>query len=125
MPVLEDYYRILQVHYLAEPEVIESAYRRLAKKYHPDVNRTAGAELRMKKINEAYDTLRDNIKRRAYDAERHYPGDAPRPEPPRPASYERPASAGHSGARRGRRGDALPAGSQGGFNALFCLSQDG
>lgn len=49
MPVLEDFYRILQVHYLAEPEVIESAYRRLAKKYHPDVNKTAGAELRMKK----------------------------------------------------------------------------
>lgn len=35
----EDYYRILQVHYLAEPEIIESAYKRLAKKYHPDVNK--------------------------------------------------------------------------------------
>lgn len=70
MPILEDYYRILQVHFLAEPEVIESAYKRLAKKYHPDVNNTMGADARMKKINEAYETLRDIAKKRAYDAQR-------------------------------------------------------
>lgn len=67
MPILEDYYRILQVHFLAEPEVIESAYKRLAKKYHPDVNKAAGADSRMKKINEAYETLRNPEKRSAYD----------------------------------------------------------
>ncbi len=67
MPILEDYYRILQVHFLAEPEVIESAYKRLAKKYHPDVNTAAGSDSRMKKINEAYETLSDIGKRRAYD----------------------------------------------------------
>jgi diguanylate cyclase (GGDEF)-like protein len=78
MAVLFDYYAILQVHFLAEPEVIESAYKRLAKKYHPDVNRAAGADARMQKINEAYETLRDAAKRRAYDATRVRP-----PEPPR------------------------------------------
>ncbi len=70
MAVLYDYYAILQVHFLAEPEVIESAYKRLARKYHPDVNKSAGAEARMQKINEAYETLRDAAKRRAYDATR-------------------------------------------------------
>lgn len=68
MAILNDYYAILQVHYLAEPEVIESAYKRLAKKYHPDVNKSAGSDARMKKINEAYETLRDASRRRAYDA---------------------------------------------------------
>lgn len=68
MAIIEDYYRILQVHFLAEPEVIESAYKRLAKKYHPDVNKAAGSDARMKKINEAYETLSDSGKRRAYDA---------------------------------------------------------
>jgi diguanylate cyclase (GGDEF)-like protein len=70
MLVLEDYYRVLQVHYLAEPEVIESAYKRLAKKYHPDLNKAAGSDARMKKINEAYDILKDAEKRKLYDAER-------------------------------------------------------
>jgi diguanylate cyclase (GGDEF)-like protein len=82
MPVWEDYYRVLQVHYLAEPEVIESAYKRLAKKYHPDLNKSAGADARMKKINEAYDTLKDAGKRKAYDDERL--------KRPSVSSYEQP-----------------------------------
>jgi diguanylate cyclase (GGDEF)-like protein len=81
MPILEDYYRILQVHFLAEPEVIESAYKRLAKKYHPDVNKSAGSDARMKKINEAYETLSDASKRRVYDAQRDRRPEMPRPEP--------------------------------------------
>lgn len=85
MAILEDYYTILQVHFLAEPEVIESAYKRLAKKYHPDVNKAFGSEHRMKKINEAYETLSDHEKRKAYDAQRTY-----RPEPPRYTSYNKP-----------------------------------
>jgi diguanylate cyclase (GGDEF)-like protein len=64
---LEDYYRILQVHHLAEPEVIEGAYRRLAKKYHPDVNKSQGAEDILKRINRAYEELHDPGKRRQYD----------------------------------------------------------
>jgi diguanylate cyclase (GGDEF)-like protein len=91
MPILEDYYAILQVHYLAEPEVIESAYRRLARKYHPDVNKSPGAESRMKKINEAYETLSDQAKRRAYDTARAGFFRPPRPSPPPgPAAYSPP-----------------------------------
>lgn len=81
MAFLNDYYAILQVHVLAEPEVIESAYKRLARKYHPDVNNAAGADARMKKINEAYETLRDASKRRTYDAERSRRPEATRPAP--------------------------------------------
>lgn len=90
MAVLDDYYSILQVHFLAEPEVIESAYKRLARKYHPDVNKSAGAESRMKKINEAYATLSDATKRRLYDAQRIRRPEPPRYEAPRAAAYERP-----------------------------------
>jgi curved DNA-binding protein len=64
-----DYYRILQVHSLAEPEVIESAYKRLARKYHPDVNKAKDAENRMKQINEAYEVLKDPDKRKQFDAQ--------------------------------------------------------
>jgi diguanylate cyclase (GGDEF)-like protein len=96
MAILEDYYRILQVHYLAEPEVIESAYKRLAKKYHPDVNKMAGSEVRMKKINEAYETLSDGTKRRAYDAQRSFKPETPRPAYPNAASYQ--AASQRSGA---------------------------
>lgn len=89
MPILDDYYRILQVHFLAEPEVIESAYKRLAKKYHPDVSKAFGADARMKKINEAYETLRDTARRRAYDATR---GTRPT-NPPTPPAQEKAAPA--------------------------------
>lgn len=64
-----DYYSILQVHTDAEQEIIVAAYRRLARKYHPDVNRMSDATLRMQKINEAYDVLADSEKRRLYDQE--------------------------------------------------------
>jgi Fe-S protein assembly co-chaperone HscB len=62
----EDYYKILQVHFMAEPEIIKSAYIRLSKKYHPDVNKSADAEKKMQKINEAYDTLKDPSMRAQY-----------------------------------------------------------
>ncbi len=70
MDVLEDYYEILQVHPLAEPEVIEAAYKKLAQKYHPDVNRATTAAAKMKKINEAHEILSDFPRRREYDAKR-------------------------------------------------------
>lgn len=67
MHPFEDYYEILQVHFRAEPEVIEAAYKKLAQKYHPDVNKSSIAAERMKKINTAHDILRDPAKRRDYD----------------------------------------------------------
>lgn len=62
----EDYYRILQVHYLAEQDVIESAYRRLCRKYHPDVNHSPDAEEKMKAINRAYEVISNPVTRKQY-----------------------------------------------------------
>lgn len=66
MANFEDYYEILQVSPSAEPEVIEAAYRKLAQKYHPDVNKSPSAADRMRKINIAHDELCDPIRRERY-----------------------------------------------------------
>jgi hypothetical protein len=60
-------YEILQVDPRAEPEVLEAAFRRLARKYHPDVSSTNGSVERMKELNAAYQVLRDPAKRADYD----------------------------------------------------------
>lgn len=65
-----DYYAILQVHPQAEQEVIDAAYRRLAAKYHPDVNKAPDAGEKMKQLNAAYEVLSDPVKRAAYAAAR-------------------------------------------------------
>ena len=75
-----DYYAILQVAPRADPEVIDAAYRKLAAKHHPDVNRRADATARMQQINEAHHTLSDPELRAAYDGRRSRA--APRKEPP-------------------------------------------
>lgn len=62
-----DYYKILQVHPTATKEVIDAAYRKLASKYHPDVNDSAEAIDQMKLLNEAYEVLSDPSKRSVYD----------------------------------------------------------
>jgi len=63
----KDYYKILGVDRNASEKEIKQAYRRLARKYHPDVNKSPGAEERFKEINEAYQVLSDPEKRRKYD----------------------------------------------------------
>jgi curved DNA-binding protein len=63
----QDYYKILGVPRNAEDAEIKKAYRKLARKYHPDVNTAADAEDKFKEVNEAYDVLRDKEKRKAYD----------------------------------------------------------
>lgn len=65
-----DYYVVLQVDPRAESEVIEAAYRRLAAKYHPDVNHSPEALQRMKLLNVAYETLSNSDRRKAYDISR-------------------------------------------------------
>jgi len=65
----EDYYSILQVHYRAEPDMISTAYRRLSKRYHPDINRSKYAEDMMKRINLAYSVLIEAKKRAEYNRE--------------------------------------------------------
>ncbi len=62
-----DYYEILGVSRTATEEELKKAYRRLARQYHPDVNKSADAEARFKEINEAYEVLHDSEKRAAYD----------------------------------------------------------
>lgn len=63
----KDYYDILGVTPKASADEIKSAYRRLARKYHPDVSKEAKAEERFKDINEAYEALKDDQRRAAYD----------------------------------------------------------
>lgn len=62
-----DYYQTLQVHPKAETEVIQAAYRKLAAKYHPDVNKAPDSAERMKQINIAYGVLSDPHQRAEYD----------------------------------------------------------
>lgn len=62
----EDHYRTLQVHFMAEPEIIRSAYLRLSRKYHPDVNPSMSSEEKMKAINKAYEILSDPVSRKQY-----------------------------------------------------------
>lgn len=66
----DDRYAILQVDAAAEPEVVEAAYKRLAQKYHPDVNADPDATAIMQRLNEAYEVLSDPKKRSAYDRQR-------------------------------------------------------
>ena len=67
MMQVADPYRLLQVIPDAEPEVIQAAYRALARKYHPDMG---GTDLQMAMLNAAWETLRDRGGRELYDRER-------------------------------------------------------
>ena len=78
----KDYYAILGVGRDASPEDIKKAYRKLARKYHPDVSKEADAEERFKEVAEAYEALKDPEKRAAYDQlGRHAAGQEFEPSP--------------------------------------------
>ena len=80
----KDYYAVLGVEPTAGDAEIKTAYRRLARKYHPDVSKESGAEDQFKAVNEAYEALRDPQKRAAYDqlrARGYRPGEEFRPPP--------------------------------------------
>src|SRR4029453_9321119 len=62
-----DHYKTLGVDKKASQAEIKKAYRKLARQYHPDTNKDAGAEDRFKAISEAYDILGDPEKRKKYD----------------------------------------------------------
>src|SRR5919206_4885573 len=63
----KDYYKILGVDRTADDKAIKSAYRKLARKYHPDVAKGKDKGDRFREINEAYEVLSDPEKRRRYD----------------------------------------------------------
>jgi curved DNA-binding protein len=63
----KDYYKILGVERGASDEDIKKSYRKLARKYHPDVSKEANAKERFQEVAEAYETLKDKEKRAAYD----------------------------------------------------------
>lgn len=63
----KDYYQIMGIKKDASQDEIKRAYRKLARKYHPDVSKEADAEIRFKEIGESYEALKDPEKRAAYD----------------------------------------------------------
>mgnify|MGYP002732497175 CR=1 FL=1 len=106
----KDYYAALGVEPGAGDAEIKTAYRRLARKYHPDVSKEAGAEDKFKAVNEAYEALRDPEKRAAYDQLRsqgYRPGDEVNVPP------------GYGGAGGFDFGDMFGGGTGGGFSDFF------
>ncbi len=80
----KDYYKILEVNENADQDEIKRAYRKLARRYHPDVSKEPDAEQRFKEVGEAYEALKDPEKRAAYDQLKRqgYRGGEPFTEPP-------------------------------------------
>ncbi len=78
----KDYYAVLNVPPAASQDEIRASYRKLARRWHPDHSREAEAPVRFRLIQEAWETLRDPSRRRAYDESRVFRG-RPRREPPK------------------------------------------
>jgi curved DNA-binding protein len=92
----KDYYQVLGVARGAEADEVKRVYRKLARKYHPDVSKEKNAENKFKEVQEAYEVLRDPEKRAAYDqlGRDYRPGQQFRPPPDWSQRF------GHSGGQR-------------------------
>lgn len=100
----KDYYKILGVSEDADTKAIKAAYRKLARKYHPDLSEETDAEERFKEVAEAYEVLKDNEKRAEYDKLKQYGG----------AGEFEPPPGWHHGSFQFSGGDY-----QGGFSEFF------
>jgi len=119
----QDYYEILGVARNASQDDIQKAYRRLARKYHPDVNKEKGAEDKFKQVQEAYEVLKDDAKRKRYDLlGKNYkagqPFNAPEGFEDLFNQFKGAAKNGRTGGRASRE-QAEPAGFSSFFDALF------
>jgi curved DNA-binding protein len=121
MPPARDFYEVLGVRRDASQDEIQQAYRKLARQYHPDVNKDPGAEDRFKEISEAYAVLSDPSQRRRYDA--FGPDFRQVPEDADPQAWRRAsAGAGGGGRRAGTGGSSSGFGS--GFSSGFSSDID-
>ena len=95
-----DYYKILGLERTASADQVKTAYRRLARKYHPDVSKEKNAEERFKEVQEAYEVLKDPEKRAAYDqlGSEWQSGQQFRPPPDWGSGYEFSGGAERGGA---------------------------
>jgi curved DNA-binding protein len=112
----QDFYDVLGVSRDASQEEIQQAYRKLARTYHPDLNKDPGAEDRFKDISEAYSVLSDPDTRKRYDAF----GPEFRQVPPDvdPDTFRRARAGAGAGASGPGRGRAARAGSASGFSGI-------
>lgn len=108
----KDYYEILGVQRSASQQEIKSSYRKLARKYHPDVNKSPDAQSKFKDINEAYEVLGDETKRKRYDTLGSSWSQGADFTPP-------PGFEGFNFSNFGSMGGSMGGGSQGGFSDFF------
>ncbi|MDT8408612.1 MAG: DnaJ C-terminal domain-containing protein [Wenzhouxiangellaceae bacterium] len=116
----KDYYKVMGVEPSADTDEIKRAYRKLARKYHPDVSEEPDAEARFKEVGEAYEVLRDPEKRQQYDqlrASGYRGGESFRPPPDWGGGFERSGFGGTAGP--GGFGGAEAGGFSDFFETLF------
>jgi curved DNA-binding protein len=116
-----DYYKVLGVERTATAEQIKSAWRRLARKYHPDVSKEPDAEARFKEMHEAYEVLKDPEKRAAYDqlGSQWKSGEQFRPPPDWGSGFEFRGDGAGPRAGRARASRADDGSEEGGFSDFF------
>ncbi len=115
----KDYYATLGIERTATQDEVKRAYRKLARKYHPDVSKEADAESRFKEVAEAHEALIDTERRAAYDdiAQRHSSGQPFEPPPGWDSGYEYSGRGSTPG--RNPRGDAGAGADATDFSAFF------